>query len=65
VPVPAAARSTPRQSSRTASDTPVVGQGSNIVPPPASPASFTVPLWELNSPNSAAASGWAASSCMG
>jgi hypothetical protein len=29
------------------------------------PGPFTVALWELNSPNSRAASGWAATSCIG
>jgi len=47
------------------SGTPVVGQGSNMVPSPPCRAVFRVPLWELNSPNSLAASGWAASSCIG
>jgi hypothetical protein len=65
VPVPAAARSTACQSSRIASGTPVVVSGSNMVPRFASPHPFTVPLWELNSPNSRAASGWAATSCIG
>ncbi len=59
MPALAAARSTSRQSSRSASGTPVVGHGSNMVP------SAAVPLCELNSPNSSAASGCAASSCIG
>ena len=40
----------------------MVGQGWNMVPPS---ASFAVPLFELNSPNNPAASGWSASSCIG
>jgi hypothetical protein len=59
VPVSAAALSTSRQSSRTASGTPVVVNGSNMVPPRADAPCV------LNSANSRAASGWAAISCIG
>ena len=61
VPAAAAASSTARQSARIASGTPVVVSGSNMVPS----VRGAVPLCALNRPNSRAASGWAATSCIG